>query len=224
MPNNNVVSERSFKSKFCTIFSGFFMLGLRLRPGIEKILSLYRIFSSMVKVSRAWCKELAVKMKTMCVFLHRTKATLKLRYKNFCLFFFLQNFAQIKQLKKFSLFNQSKSFFNVFEKLQKLNLIFFSFRQLSKVKHPKVILYKSKDYSKYFKYLALLLSVNNFLILFLFPRTTKITIFSCYEAATQRINAVKPPPLPKPMSEISNWNGTSINIRKIKPRKCPFLT
>ena len=54
----SVVSERSFKSKFCTIFFGFFMLGLRLRPGIEKILSLYRVFSSMVKVSRAWCEEL----------------------------------------------------------------------------------------------------------------------------------------------------------------------
>ena len=66
----SVVSERSFKSKFCTIFFGFFMLGLRLMPGIEKILSLYRVFSSMVKVSRAWCKELAVKMKTMCVFFY----------------------------------------------------------------------------------------------------------------------------------------------------------
>ena len=65
----SVVSERSFESKFCTIFFGFFMLGLRLRPGIEKILSLYRVFSSMVKVSRAWCEELAAKMKTKRVFL-----------------------------------------------------------------------------------------------------------------------------------------------------------
>ena len=36
----SVFSERSFESKFCTIFRGFFVLGLRLRPGIEKTFSL----------------------------------------------------------------------------------------------------------------------------------------------------------------------------------------
>ena len=40
------------------------------------------------------------------------------------MFVFLQYFAQIKQLKNFSLFNQSKIFF-VFETFQKLGLIFF---------------------------------------------------------------------------------------------------
>ena len=104
-------SARSFESKF-------FVLGLRLRPGIEKTLLLYRVFSSMVKVSRAWCKELAAKMNTIRVFFgkkskivhnievskthfftdhqsasatfffHRNKATLKMRYKNFGCFFY----------------------------------------------------------------------------------------------------------------------------------------
>ena len=36
----SVFSARSLESKFCTIFRGFFVLGLRLRPGIEKIFSL----------------------------------------------------------------------------------------------------------------------------------------------------------------------------------------
>ena len=36
----SVFSERSFESKFCTIFGGFFVLGLRLRPGIANIFSL----------------------------------------------------------------------------------------------------------------------------------------------------------------------------------------
>ena len=36
----SVLSEKSFESKFCTIFFGFFVFTLRLRPGIEKIFSL----------------------------------------------------------------------------------------------------------------------------------------------------------------------------------------
>ena len=33
----------------------------------------------------------------------------------------------------------------------------------------------------------------------LVPLTTKIIILSCYEATTQRNNAIRPPPPPKPM-------------------------
>ena len=37
------------------------------------------------------------------------------------------------------------------------------------------------------------------IILSLVTRTTKLTIRSCYEAAAQRINAIRRPPPPKPM-------------------------
>ena len=66
----------------------------------------------------------------------------------------------------------------------------------------------------------------------LVPLTTRITILSYYEAAAQRINAVRRPPPPKFMLENSNrdtiltlnFSIHIVNIRKIKPRKCLFLT
>ena len=39
-------------------------------------------------------------------------------------------------------------------------MVFIKFYFISKVDFPGVISYKSKDYNKYFKYLALLFNVN----------------------------------------------------------------
>ena len=40
-------------------------------------------------------------------------------------------------------------------------LVFIKFYFISKVEYPGAIAYNSKDYNKYFKYLALLFNVNN---------------------------------------------------------------
>ena len=59
----------------------------------------------MVKVSRAWCKELAAKMKTMRVFFTSNQSYFENAIQKILMFVFLQYFAQIKQFKNFSLFN-----------------------------------------------------------------------------------------------------------------------
>ena len=40
-------------------------------------------------------------------------------------------------------------------------MVFIKFYFISKVEYPGVISYKSNEYSKYFKYLALLFNVSN---------------------------------------------------------------
>ena len=40
-------------------------------------------------------------------------------------------------------------------------MVFIKFYFVSKVENPEVISYKSEDYNKYFKYIALLFNVHN---------------------------------------------------------------
>ena len=72
-------------------------------------------------------------------------------------------------------------------------MVFIKFYALSKVDDPGVI-------SMNLKITVSTSSTSPYclmsILLYSAPRTTKITILSCYEAAAQRINAViRPPPL-----------------------------
>ena len=75
-------------------------------------------------------------------------------------------------------------------------MVFIKFYFISKVEYPEVISIKLKitistSSTSHYCLMSILLS--------LVKRTTKITIRCCYEAAAQRINAIRRPPPPKPM-------------------------
>ena len=75
-------------------------------------------------------------------------------------------------------------------------MVVIEFHFISKVEYPEVISIKVKITisTSSTSHYCLMSKISS-----LVKRTTKITIRSCYEAAAQRINAIKRPPPPKAM-------------------------